>query len=143
MNESQKIRILIADDFKSLRDVIRLYLQRARDMEVVGEAPELDEAVARALALQPDVIILNDYLPPVDSALAAALFHEQGIPAAILSISMHVEPELIRRSLEHGVQGFLDKDEIDTCLVEAIQTIHRGERYFSPKARAAYGSSQE
>ena len=141
MREAQKIRILIADDFKSLRDVIRLYLQRAREMEVVGEAPELDEAVARALALQPDVIILNDYLPPVDSALAAALFHEQGIPAAILAISMRVEPELIQRSLEHGVQGFLGKDEIDTCLVEAIQTIQRGERYLSPKARAAYGNS--
>ena len=142
MRESQKIRILIADDFKSLRDVIRLYLQRARDMEVVGEAPELDEAVERALALQPDVIILNDYLPPVDSALAAALFHEQGIPAAILAISMNVELELIQRSLEHGVEGFLDKDEIDTCLVEAIRSIHRGERYLSPKARDAYGSSQ-
>ena len=142
MSESQKIRILIADDFKSLRDAIRWYLQLARDMEVVGEAPELDEAVARALALQPDVIILNDYLPPVDSALAAALFREQGIPAAILAISMHVEPELIQRSLENGVQGFLDKDEIDTCLVEAIQSIPRGERYLSPKARAAYQSSQ-
>jgi DNA-binding NarL/FixJ family response regulator len=54
-----------------------------------------------------------------------------------------VEPALIRRSLEHGVQGFLDKDEIDTFLVEAIQSIHRGERYFSPKARAAYESLQE
>ena len=136
------MRILIADDFKSLRDVIRLCLQRARDMEVVGEAPELDEAVERALALQPDVIILNDYLPPVDSALAAALFHEQGIPAAILAISMNVELELIQRSLEHGVEGFLDKDEIDTCLVEAIRSIHRWERYLSPKARDAYGSSQ-
>ena len=143
MSEAPKIRILIADDFKSLRDVIRLSLQRAAEMEVVGEAWELDEAVERARALQPDVIILNDYLPPVDSALAAALFHEQGIPAAILAISMNVEPALIRRSLEHGVQGFLDKDEIDTFLVEAIRNIHRGERYFSPKARAAYGSLQE
>lgn len=143
MNEARKIRILIADDFKSLRDVIRLFLQRAEDMEVVGEAWELDAAVARAHALQPDVIILNDYLPPVDSALAAALFHEQGIQAAILAISMNVEPALVQRSLQHGVQGFLDKDEIDTCLVEAVQCIHRGERYLSPQARAAYGSLQE
>lgn len=143
MNEARKIRILIADDFKSLRDVIRLFLQRAEDMEVVGEAWELDAAVARAHALQPDVIILNDYLPPVDSALAAALFHEQGIQAAILAISMNVEPALVQRSLQHGVQGFLDKDEIDTCLVEAVQCIHRGERYLSPQARAAYESLQE
>jgi two-component system, NarL family, response regulator DegU len=143
MNETRKIRILIADDFKSLRDVIRLYLERASSMEVVGEAPELDQAVARARELQPDVIIMNDYLPPVDSALAAALFEEQGIPAAILAISMSVEPDLIRRSLEKGVNGFIHKDEIDTVLVDAIQSIHRGERYLSPKARVAYGSAQD
>jgi DNA-binding NarL/FixJ family response regulator len=141
MSEAKKIRILIADDFKSLRDVIRLYLERAADMEVVGEAPELDAAIARAHALQPDVIIMNDYLPPVDSALAATLFHEQGIAAAVLAISMSVEPDLIRRSLEQGVLGFIHKDEIDTVLVEAIQSIHRGDRYLSPKAREAYGAS--
>lgn len=143
MRAAKKIRIFIADDFKALRDVIRLYLDRTAEMEIVGEAPELDLAVAGAKTLQPDVIILNDYLPPVDSALAAGIFREQGIPAAILAISMSVEPELIRRSLEQGVHGFIHKDEIDTVLVEAIQTIHRGERYLSPKARAAYGSIQE
>ena len=138
MSAAKKIRILIADDFKSLRDVIRLYLQRTEDLEVVGEALELDQAVKSALALQPDVIILNDYLPPVDSALAAALFQEQGITAAILAISMSVEPDLIRRSLAQGVHGFMHKEEIDTALGEAIRTIYRGERYLSPKARAAY-----
>jgi DNA-binding NarL/FixJ family response regulator len=45
VTETRKIRILIADDFKSLREVIRLYLARAADMDVVGEAPELDDAL--------------------------------------------------------------------------------------------------
>ena len=143
MSEAKKIRVLIADDFKSLRDVIRLYLERSADIEVVGEAPELDQAVASARMLQPDVIIMNDYLPPVDSALAAALFQEQGILSAILAVSMSVEPELIQRSLEKGVHGFMHKDEIDTALVDAIKSIYRGERYLSPKARAAYGSIQD
>jgi DNA-binding NarL/FixJ family response regulator len=143
MTEIKTIRILIADDFKFLRDVIRLYLQQADDMEVVDEAPDLDDALERALTLQPDVIIMNDYLPPVDSAHAARLFREKGIQAAILSISMDVEADLIQRSLQHGVNGFMHKDEIDTFLVPGIRTIYQGQQYLSPKAQAAYDSLRE
>jgi DNA-binding NarL/FixJ family response regulator len=143
MTEKKQIRVLIADDFKALRDVIRLYLERAGDITVVGEAPELDHALELAKSLQPDVIIMNDYLPPVDSALAAALFRQEGISAAMLAVSMNAEPELIRRSLEQGVTGFMHKDEIDRFLVEAIHRIYRGERYLSPKAQEAHDSIQK
>jgi two-component system, NarL family, response regulator NreC len=140
MAETDKIRILIADDFKVLRDVIRLYLEQAGDMEVVDEVPDLNEALERARTLQPDVIIMNDYLPPIDSAHAAALFHTQGIPVHILVISMTLEPALIERSFRHGVDGFMHKDEIDGYLVEGVRSVRRGERYLSPKAKEAYDS---
>jgi DNA-binding NarL/FixJ family response regulator len=137
------IRVLIADDFKLLRDVIRLYLERAEDMTVVDDALELNSALERARALVPDVVIMNDFLPPIDSAGAAALFREQGISAAILVISMHPEFELIQRSIRSGIDGFMHKDEIDDYLVEAIRRVHQGERYLSPKAREVYNSIQE
>ncbi|HET9590276.1 MAG TPA: response regulator transcription factor [Anaerolineales bacterium] len=142
MTETGRIRILIADDFKVLRDVIRLYLERVEDMEVVDEVPDLDDALERTRSLQPDVIVLNDYLPPVDSAHAAALFRKLEIPAALLAISMSAEPDLIRRSFRHGINGFMLKEEIDECLVEAIRSIHRGERYLSPRAQEAYDGTQ-
>ena len=135
MNERKRIRILIADDFKLLRDVIRLYLDGSEEMQVVDEAPDLDDALESARRLQPDVIIMNDYLPPIDSAHAAALFREHGIVAAVLVISMQPAPDLIRRSFQNGVNGFLYKDEIDDCLVEAVRLVQHGERYLSPKAR--------
>lgn len=143
MTDTARIRILIADDFKLLRDVIRLYLEQAGDMDVVGEAPDLDEALESARTLQPDVIIMNDYLPPVDSAHAAALFRARGIPASILTISMNAEADLIRRAFHSGVNGFIQKDEIDDLLVDAIRSVHRGERYLSPKAQEADGSIRE
>jgi DNA-binding NarL/FixJ family response regulator len=143
MSETGKIRILIADDFKVLRDVIRLHLERAGDMDVVDEAPDLDDALERARMLQSDVIIMNDYLPPIDSAHATALFREQGFTSAILIISMHLEPDLIQHSFLNGANGFMHKDEIDKYLVDAIRRVHQGERYLSPKAREAYGSIQE
>src|SRR6266498_5480543 len=103
MTETEIIRILIADDFKVLRDVIRLHLERAGDMDVVDEAPDLNDALERTKIVQPDVIIMNDYLPPVDSAHAAARFREQGFTAAIVVISMQLEPGLIQRSFLSGV----------------------------------------
>ena len=137
------IRVLIADDFKLLRDVIRLYLERANDMTVVDEALELNSALERARALVPDVIVMNDFLPPIDSAAAAALFREHGISSAIVVISMHPEFELIQRSIRSGVDGFMHKDEIDDHLVDAIRRVHQGERYLSPKAGEVYNSIQE
>jgi len=143
VTEIKPIRVLIADDFKVLRDVIRLHLERAEDIDVVDEAPDLDDALERIRTLQPDVVIMNDYLPPIDSAHATASFRELGFTAAILIISMHPEPGLIQRSLLSGANGFMHKDEIDEYLVDAIRRVHQGERYLSPKAGDAYSSMQE
>ena len=143
MTETKAIRVLIADDFKVLRDVIRLHLERAGDMDVVDEAPDLNEALEDTKRLHPDVVIMNDYLPPIDSAHAATLFREQGFTAAIVVISMQIEPGQIQRSFLSGVNGFMHKDEIDEYLVDAIRRVHQGERYLSPKAGDAYSSIQE
>ncbi len=143
MTETKAIRVLIADDFKVLRDVIRLHMERSEDMDVVDEAPDLNDALERTRIVQPDVIIMNDYLPPVDSAHATARFREQGSTAAILIISMQLEPSLIQRSFLNGANGFMHKDEIDKYLVDAIRRVHQGERYLSPKAGDAYRSIQE
>jgi len=137
------IRVLIADDFKLLRDVMRVYLERVGDIEVVDEAPDLNDAIERMKALQPDVIIMNDYLPPIDSAQAAALFREQGFSAAVLVIAMNPEFELIQRAFRSGVDGFMHKDEIDSHLAAAIRSVYRGERYLSPKASDVYNGVHE
>ena len=143
MSSTKRIRILIADDFKALRDVIRLYLKRADDMDVIDEAPDLNDALARASALHPDVIIMNSDLPPIDSAHAATILRTEGIISAILVISMAAESEVIQRSFSSGVNGFMYKDEIDDYLVDAIRRVQQGERFLSPKAGDAYRSTQD
>ena len=143
MSSTKRIRILIADDFKALRDVIRLYLKRADDMDVIDEAPDLFDALASAKALHPDVIIMNDFLPPIDSANATLLLRKEGITSAILVISMGTEAEVVERSFNSGVNGFMYKEEIDKLLVDAIRRVHQGERFLSPKAGDAYWSPRE
>ena len=143
MKETKPIGILIADDIKPLRDVIRLYLERAMDMQVIDEAPDLKDALESSRKLRPDAIIMNSDLPPIDSAYAATLFREEGFTGAILVIAMHTEYDLINRSFRSGVNGFMHKDEIDEYLAEAIRRVHEGERYLSPRARAAYDGFSE
>jgi DNA-binding NarL/FixJ family response regulator len=143
VSSTKRIRILIADDFKTLRDVIRLYLERAGDMDVIDEAPDLFDALASAKALHPDVIIMNDFLPPIDSANAALLLRKEGITSAILVISMGTEAEVVERSFDSGVNGFMYKEEIDKLLVDAIRRVQRGERFLSPKAGDAYWNPQK
>ena len=109
-------------------------------MTVIDEALDVTDALESARALRPDVIIMNDYLPPIDSAHASALFREQGFTAAILVISMQIDPEQIQRSFASGANGFMNKDEIDEFLVDAIRGVYQGERYLSPKAREVYPS---
>jgi len=109
-------------------------------MTVIDEALDVTDGLESARALRPDVIIMNDYLPPIDSAHASALFREQGSPAAILIISMRIDPAQIQSSFANGANGFMTKDEIDEFLVDAIRHIEQGERYLSPRAREAYGS---
>ena len=143
VSSTKPISILIADDFKALRDVIGLYLKRAGDMDVIDEALDMDDALESARILHPDVIILNNDLPPIDSAHAATVLRTDGIIAAILVISMGAESEVIQRSFESGVNGFMYKDEIDEFLLDGIRRVHQGERYLSPKAGDAYSSAQE
>jgi len=143
MPETRRIRVLIADDFKLLRDAIRHHLERADDLEVIDEARDVTDALESARALRPGVIIMNDYLPPIDSAHASALFREQGLTAAILVISMQIDPAQIQSSFLSGANGFINKAEIDEHLVEAVRSVHRGERYLSPKARDAYSSIEQ
>lgn len=137
MAENRKIRVLIADDFPLLRQIMRELIERSDDIEVVGDAPDLQDAVKEAQTLQPDVILMNDYLPPTNSALATKIFREIDIVATILVISMHVEPDMIRQSFENGANGFMHKDEMGTLLTEAIRKVHNNEQYLSPKGEYA------
>ena len=143
MPTNKKIRVLIADDFPMLRRVIHLLIEQSDDIEVAGEAPDLQDALRDVQALQPDVILMNDYLPPTNSALATKLFRELNITAAILVISMHLEPELIQQSLASGANGLMHKDEMGVLLAEAIRQVQNNQQYLSPLARDALAHEKD
>jgi two-component system response regulator DegU len=143
MVEKRNIRVLIADDFDILRQLIHEFLEREEDIEVVGESSNLEEALASSRALESDVIIMNDYLPPIDSAHATESFRAIGVSAAILVISVHMEPELIRRCLTCGANGFMSKEEIGEHLPDGIRYVYEGGTYLSPRAEQVRGNTED
>ena len=139
----KKIRVLVADDFAVMREVINQLINRSDDIEVVGEAPDLQDALKDVQTLKPDVVLMNDYLPPTNSALATKLFRELDVTAAILIISIDVEPEMIQQSLANGANGFMHKDEMGTLSTEAIRKVYNNEQYLSQRTEYALANEND
>jgi DNA-binding NarL/FixJ family response regulator len=137
MAENKRIRIFIADDFTAIQQVIYRLIEKTNNIEVVGKAPNLKDALREVQALQSDMILMDDHLPPTNSALVTNMFRELGISTAILIISTRIEPALIRQSFENGANGFMYKGEMGTLLIEAIRKVHNNEQYLSPKGEYA------
>ena len=141
MTPDEKIRILIADDFTVLLQAIKQLIERTPGLETAGVALNLDDALQAAQDLEPDVILMNDYLPPINSAHATQKFRELGFSAAILIISMQLERDMIEKSLSNGANGVMHKDELFDFLETAVRTVHNNEQYLSPNAKATLSNS--
>jgi len=120
------IRVLIADDHAILRSGLRLLIGAQAGIEVVGEAGDFDEVLARARALSPDVITL-DLKMPGGSGIAAIQRLRSAVPSArIVVLTMHEDAAFVRAALAAGASGYLVKSAADSALISAIRAVHRG-----------------
>jgi two-component system response regulator NreC len=128
------IRILIADDHPIFRAGLRALLEAQPDMQVVGEAGNGQEAVARARQLQPDVVLLDISMPGMDGLQALRRMQAEGVSSRVLVVTMHAENEYLLQVLESGGYGYVLKQGVDTDLFEAIRTVARGDVFLYPAA---------
>jgi DNA-binding NarL/FixJ family response regulator len=126
------IRVLLADDHPTLRLGLRVLLERAPDIEVVAEAERGEEALAKILALQPDVAVLDCQLPGLSGPEVAREIRRRGLPTRILALSAYRYEHYIRGMLEAGAVGYLLKEEAPEAIVEAVRAAVQGGMYFSP-----------
>ncbi len=129
----RKISILLVDDHSLVRQGFRRMLEDDPDLEVVGEAAEGHEAIERALALRPDVVVMDFALPGITGAMAAAQILKSLPEAAVLILSMHSEPNYVRTCLEAGARGYLLKNAKDLELVQAIKKVASGVQVLDPR----------
>ncbi|MEV5705460.1 response regulator transcription factor [Actinoallomurus sp. NPDC052274] len=131
------IRVLIADDHPVVRQGLRTFLGVQDDIEVVGEAADGAEAVSRAEALHPDVVLLDLKMPGVDGPTALRELRARGIESRVLVLTSVGEREHVLPAVRAGASGYLYKDVDPQALVQAIRAVHDGHMLFAPEATEA------
>ncbi len=134
---TERIRVLIVDDHAVVRSGLGAFLSAYPDLELVGEASNGEQALARAHALQPDVILMDLMMPVMDGVQAIAALQREGSPARILALTSFAEDELVQRALAAGALGYLLKNVSHEQLVDAVRQAHAGRSTLSPEATAA------
>lgn len=129
-----RLRILLGDDHTVVRQGFRKILEGQNDWEVVAEAADGREAVRQALAVQPDVAVLDIGMPLLSGIEATRQIHRRLPNIAILILSMHSDEAFITPALQAGARGYLLKDSADTELIRGITAVAAGKSFFSPVA---------
>ena len=128
----RRIRMVIADDHAVLRAGLRMLLNAEPDMEVVGEAGDGIEAVARAGELRPDIVLMDLAMPPLGGIAATEQITSEPHGVRVLVLSMHDDESYLHQALRAGASGYVLKKAADSDLLSAIRAVHRGEVYIYP-----------
>ena len=135
------LRTVVIDDHPMVREGLRSML-RSGAIEIVGEAGRGDEAVRLVRELGPDIVLLDMKLPDMDGIAVLRELKEAVPRAAVLIVSMHDDPQLVRRAVEAGAAGYLLKGVSRRELLAAVQAAHDGESVLDPALlRAVLGDS--
>ena len=130
-------RVVIADDHAAVRAGIRGLLNKAEDIEIVGEAGNGIEAVEVTNHLCPDVLLLDMEMPGMMGIDVAKKLVDGDSKVNILAVSAHEDKQYIVGMLGNGAAGYLTKDEVPETLVKAVRGVAKGERGWVSRRVAA------
>ena len=134
----KQIRVLLVDDHQVVRRGLRTFLEVQDDIEVVGEASDGAEGVARAEELRPDVVLMDVKMPGTDGIEALKQLRELDNPARVLIVTSFTEQRTVVPALRAGASGYVYKDIDPDALAGAIRSVHAGHiclLYTSPSPR--------
>ena len=147
------IRVLIIDDHAVVRAGMRMLLESAPDIEVVGEGETGEDALRLAETEEPDVIIMDVTMPEMDGVEATRRIKEKTPESIILALTIHEGQDYFFRMLKAGASGYVPKRAAPESLIHAIQVVAGGNVFLEPTiardlvtdylARVEAGTEQE
>ena len=126
------IKLLVVDDQSIVREGLRSLLQARPDLEVVGDAENGQVAVERAIALQPDVVLMDVRMPIMDGVAATRTLQEQAPDIKVLVLTTFDDSEYVSQAMHYGAKGYLLKDTPSDEIAEAIRAVHKGYTHLGP-----------
>jgi len=127
-----RVRVLLVDDHPIVRKGLGSCLARQPHLEIVGEAADGREALAKSRALLPDVVLMDIDMPHMSGLAVAEVLRKELPQIKVLILSMYRQTEYVLRILQSGAQGYILKDADPLELVTAINAVTSGQTYFSP-----------
>jgi len=127
-----KIKILIADDHKILRQGIRSLLAPQPDFEVVGETTDGPETLKETFKLKPDVVLMDIGMPNLNGFEATRQIKKKLPEVKVLILTMYQDDEYVLQALQSGASGYVLKDVAVEELVTAIRAVNNDQYYLSP-----------
>jgi DNA-binding NarL/FixJ family response regulator len=140
MKVNEVIKVAIADDHNIFRDGLKTLLKKIKvlHLEVVGDVENGEEAVKLAKSATPDVILMDIQMPVMDGIDATAKIKEHELGVKVIALSTFSELGMVTSMLEAGVDGYLLKNTSKEELSEAIATVFKGGKYFTPDEKVQY-----
>jgi len=126
-----KLRLLLGDDHTLVRHGLRKILEERPDWEVVSEVGDGREAVREVVAHRPDVAIIDVAMPLLNGIDATQQIVRRAPDTRVLMLSMHADEAYVMRALQAGATGYMVKDSAGKELLEAVEAVAAGRRYFS------------
>jgi DNA-binding NarL/FixJ family response regulator len=126
------ISVVVVDDHAVVRSGIKLLLEKQEDIEVVGEAGNAKDAVFRARALKPDVILLDVVMPGESGIEVLPQLQKESADTKVLVLSMQDDPSYVREAFAAGASGYVLKEAADEEVVSAVREVASGGRYVHP-----------
>jgi two-component system, NarL family, response regulator NreC len=130
----ERIKVLLCDDHTLFREGIKAILKDEPSIEIVGEAADGRQAVAKALQLHPDVVLMDIAMPDLSGFDATRRILQTNAKAKVIILTMYEEEEVINRCLGAGASGYVLKDAPRAHLIHAIDVVNKGGQYMSSRA---------
>lgn len=131
------IRVLLVDDHTLVRESLVGILQSDGDIEVIAQAADGVEAVDKALATRPDIVVTDLSMPRLNGIEVVRRLRQALPDTRVLVLTMHQEDQYVLQAVRVGASGYLVKDSAAVELLAAVRNLHAGRGHFSPQAARA------